>query len=148
MRVNLFIKCPRHFNTATLFSKVVKIDRLNTHCYSNKLIIYCNSATYISFDYVNNMYEISKLNHYNTNSLDLIPGLTAIRFHDGLAATAHQCHIHVPQTFNMRCVIPFHPSIRNCCTCRSSYIGKSPSPNHPTDEIPITLNWIEVKRFG
>ena len=92
------------------------------------------------------MYKISKLNHHNTNSLDLIPGMTAIRFNDGLATIAHQCHIHVPQTFNMRCVIPFHPSIRNCCTCKSSYIGKSLYPNHPTDDI--TLNWIKVGGFG
>ena len=70
------------------------------------------------------MYKISKLNHHTTNSLDLIPGMTAIRFDDVLATNAHQCHIHVPQTFNMRCVIPFHPSIRNCCTCKSSYIGQ------------------------
>ena len=70
------------------------------------------------------MNKISKLNHHNTNSLDLIPGMTAIRFDDGLATTAHQCHIHVPQTFNMRCVIPFHQSIRNCGTCKSSYIDK------------------------
>ena len=67
--------------------------------------------------------------------------MTAIRFNDGLATTVHQGHINVPQTFNMRCVIPFHPSIGNCCTCKSSYIGKSPSPNHPTDDFPITLNY-------
>ena len=90
------------------------------------------------------MYKISNLNHHNTNSLDLIPGMTAIRFDDGLATTAHQCHIHVPQTFNMRGVIPLHPSIKNCCTCKSSYIGKSPSPNPPTDDIPINLtDWIK-----
>ena len=94
------------------------------------------------------MYNISKLNHHNTDSFDLIPGMTVIRFDDGLATTAHQCHIHVPQTFNMRCVIPFHPPIRNCCTCKSSYTDKSPSPNHPTDDIPVTLNWIKVRRFG
>ena len=94
------------------------------------------------------MYKISKLNHHNTNSLNLIPEMTAIRFDDGLATTAHQCHIHVPQTFYMRCVIPFHPSIRNCCTCKLSYIGKSMSPNHPTDDIPVMLNWIKVRRFG
>ena len=94
------------------------------------------------------MYKISKLNHHNTNSLKVIPGMTAIRFDDGLATTTHQCHIHVPQTCNMRCVIPFHPSIRYSCTRKSSYIGKSPSPNHTTDDIPITLNWIKVRRFG
>ena len=85
------------------------------------------------------MYKISKLNAHNTNSLDLKPGMTAIRFDDGLTTTAHQCHIHVPQKFNMRCVIPFHPSFRNCCTCKSSYIGKSPSPNYPTEDNPVTL---------
>ena len=94
------------------------------------------------------MNKISKLNHHNTNSLELIPGMTAIRFDDGLATTAHQCQIHVPQTLNMRCVIPFHPSIRDCCTCKSSYIGKPPSPKSPTNDIQITLNWIKVRRFG
>ena len=94
------------------------------------------------------MYKSSKLNHHNTNSLNLIPEMTAIRFDDGLATTAHQCHIHVPQTFNMRCVIPFHPSIRNCFTCKLSYIGKSLSRNHPTDDIPVMLNWIKVRLFG
>ena len=94
------------------------------------------------------MYKLSKLKYHNTNSLDLIPGMTAIRFDDVQATTAHQCHIHAPQTLNVHCVIPFHSSIKNCCTCKSSYIGKSPSPNHPTDDIPITLNWIKVRRFG
>ena len=94
------------------------------------------------------MYKISKLNHHNTNPLDIIPGMTAIHFDDGLATTAHQCHINVPQAFNMRCAIPFHPSIGNCCTYKLSYIGKSPSPNHPTDDIPITSYWIKVRRFG
>ena len=88
------------------------------------------------------MYTISKLNHHNTNSLDLIPGMTVICFDDGPATIAHQCHIHVAQTFNMRRVIPFHLSIRNCCTCELSYIGKSPSPKHPTDDNPVMLNWI------
>ena len=94
------------------------------------------------------MFKISKLNHHNTNSLNLIPEMIAIRFDDGLATTAHQCHIHVPQAFNMRCVIPFHPSIRNCCTCKLSYNGKSLSPYQPTDDIPVMLNWIKVRRFG
>ena len=95
------------------------------------------------------MYKISKLNHHNTNSLNLIPGMTAIRFDDGLATTAHRYYI--PQTFNMRCVIPFHPSITNFCThgtCKSSYSGKAPSPNHPTDDILIILNLIKGRRFG
>ena len=61
------------------------------------------------------MYKISKLNQHNTNSLNLIPGMTAVCFDNGLTTTAHQCHIHVPRhSFNMSCVIPFHPSIRNC----------------------------------
>ena len=88
------------------------------------------------------MYKISKLNHRNTNSLNLVPGMTTIR------STVHQCHINVPQTFNVCCLIPFQPSIRNCCTCKLSYIGKPPSPNHPTDDTPVMLNWIKVGRFG
>ena len=88
------------------------------------------------------MFKISKPNHQNTNSLNLIPEMIAIHFDDGLATTAHQCHIHVPQTFNMRFVIPFHPSIRNCFTYKLSYSGKFLSPNHPTDDIPVMLNLI------
>ena len=94
------------------------------------------------------MYKITKLYHHSTNSLDFIPGMTVICFDDGLAPTAHQCHKHVHKTFNRHCVIPFHPSIRNCCTCKSSYTGRSPSPKHPTDGIPIMLNWIKVMPFG
>ena len=65
------------------------------------------------------MHKLSKLNHYNTNSLDLIPGLIAIRLDDGPATTVHRCHIprcHIPQTFNMRRVIPFDPSTTMCRT--------------------------------
>ena len=94
------------------------------------------------------MFKISKLNHQNTNSLNLIPEMIGIPFEDGLATTAHQCHIHVPQPFKMHFVITFHPSIRNCCTYKLSYSGKSLSPNHPTDDIPVMLNWIWVRRFG
>ena len=81
------------------------------------------------------MYKFSRLNHHNTNS----PGMTAIRFDDGLATTGHRCHIHVPQTFNMRCVILFHPSITNCCTCKLTYIGMAPSPDHPTDDTSANM---------
>ena len=57
------------------------------------------------------MYKISKLNHHNTNSSDLIPGMTTIRFGDGLAIIAHRCQI--PQTFNSLHVIPFKPYLKN-----------------------------------
>ena len=92
------------------------------------------------------MYKLSKLNHHNTYPFELTPGMTTIRFDDCLATTAHRCH--VPQTFNMQCVIPFHPFITNFCTCKSSYSGNASSPNLPTDDILIMLNWIKVKRFG
>ena len=98
------------------------------------------------------MYKISILNHQSSEHkfIGLNTWNDRYLLDDGLATTTHQCHMHVPQTFNMRCVIPFHPSIRNCCTWESSYIGKSPSPNHPTDDIPIMLtgNWIKVRRLG
>ena len=55
------------------------------------------------------MYKISKLNHHNTNSFDLIPGMAAIRSDDGLTTTARQCHIHVPR--HSTCAVYFR-SIR------------------------------------
>ena len=58
--------------------------------------------------------------------------------------SVYRCH--VPKTFNMRCAIPFHPSFTNCFTCKWSYIGKAPSPNHP-DDISIMLHWIKVRRM-
>ena len=92
------------------------------------------------------MYKIFKLSHHNTNQLDLIPGMTAIRFDDGLATTAL---LHICTTDIQHALCDSVSSvIRNCCTCKSSYIGKSPSSKHPTDGIPITLNWIKVRRFG
>ena len=92
------------------------------------------------------MYNISKLNHHNTNSLDLIPGMTAIRFDGGLATTAHRCHI--AQTFNMRCEIPFYPPITNYCTCKLLTLARHRLPITLPTTSKIMLNWIKVGQFG
>ena len=92
------------------------------------------------------MYNISKLNHHNTNSMDLIPSMTAIRFDDGLATTAHR--FHIAQTFNMRCEIPYHPSITNYCTCKLSTLARHSLLITLPTTAKIMLNWIKVRQFG
>ena len=75
----------------------------------------------------------------------LIPVMTVIRFDDGLAMTAHRCHI--PLTFNMRCVIPFHPSITNYCTCKLSTLARHRLLTTLPTTSQIMLYWIKVRRF-
>ena len=91
------------------------------------------------------MYNISKLNYHNTNSLDLMPGMTATRSDDGLATSAHQCHI--AQTFNMRCEIPFHPSVTNYCTCKFSTLARHRLLITLPTTSQIMFNWIKVRQF-
>ena len=85
-----FCKVPRAFEHSNPHIQ----ESQNQHCFGNKLIIYCNSITCISFNYIS-----SKHNRHNKTLLDVIPDMTAIRLDDGLATTAHR---HVPKACALR----------------------------------------------
>ena len=65
--------------------------------------------------------------------------------------------IKMYQLYKMRCITAHRSHVpETCALCYPvhlnllflSYIERSPSPNQPTDEIPLIVNWIKVRRGG